>query len=153
MSIQEEREAIWADHSPAQDMHQRLLTSTYTATTKNTTSTKRKRSPPPSPTIVSESQEDDVEELLGLREAESSYDPWTMGQVNEIKKAMKTSESSVLRAILAMQDKRFKALWLKLECLSGKLESAKKLEGMVNFQYAWIKSAETAGVHKLPPRF
>jgi len=159
MSELEHDELIWAD--PSQPVDMRQSTSTLPATRSTTLQTlKRTRIAPQTPKYQSELcsqveaiEEDDVEDLLGLRESESAYDPWTICQVNEIKKAMKSSESQVLRAILAMQDKRFKAIWHKMESLSANLESAKRSEGMVNFLYAWVKSAEANGVHKLPARF
>ena len=176
MSIEQERELIWADLSQ-EDQATRRSSSTSPArnsrstsqTKKSTTSMIKRTRTPLTPEYVSELKkqrgarstspqiqevlQDDVEDLLGLTEAESSYDPWTACQVTEIKKAMKTSESSVLRAILALQDKRFKAQWIKLESLQAKIESGKRLEGMVNFLYAWVKSAEQNGVHRLPPKW
>lgn len=93
-------------------------------------------------------QPDDVSMLLGLNEPDSDYDP----NLTQMVKTIQESKDQVLRAILALQDRRFRALWSKFSALDARIGSGERVSSMTNFMYAWIKGAEQSGVYKLPPR-
>jgi len=74
-------------------------------------------------------------------------------EILAIRSDLSTESSKILRAIILLHNDKFKALWTKIHFLEAGQDSSKRIEGMVNFLYAWIKGAEEKGIYKLPPRY